>query len=524
VITTIELRELPAIAGNKLYLDYVAGRGEALGFYSHSPSSFEEALKARKGYRYPRQEVVRLLTTYNARLGAHTCAMENIAALDSPAAFCVVSGQQAGFLGGPAYTAYKIVTSIRLAEHLAQTLSVRVVPIFWLASEDHDFGEVNHADLLRDDGQVGRVSFRWHDEGRPIADLPLTKDVKQAYDTYFQTLPQGPFFSQVKEWFDPTDKDSYVEWDARVWARLFSQRGLVLVEPRTLRPPAGDFIRFALGQSEEIRRRLDEVSQRLTEAGYRPALDSEQAGYLYTFDQDGRRVRVSDPGERLAQSEFDPRQYSTDAALRPLFADAMLPVIASVLGPGETAYQGMLRPLYDLFEVPQPVLFPRKSYTVADQRQVERLAQYGTTVAQVLTEQMDADEVFSNLVPAAEEEMFDSASRDIQAALAPLRDYLADIDPSLERTWTQTLINATRNLDKLKERAIRARLGRQGLSKGNLQGLKNALLPKGLLQERVYPLPHLLNQYGPELLDVLLGAGELDCHSHHVLTLEEPRA
>jgi uncharacterized protein YllA (UPF0747 family) len=202
----------------------------------------------------------------------------------------------------------------------------------------------------------------------------------------------------------------------------------------------------------------------------------------------------------------------------------MLPVIASVLGPGETSYQGMLRPLYDLFEIPQPILFPRKSYTVADQSQVQRLALYGTTVEQVLTEQMDADEVFANLVPAAEEEMFDAASRGIQAALSPLRDYLAGIDPSLQRTWKQTLMNATRSLDKLKDRAIRARLGQQGLSRGNLQGLGNALLPKGMLQERVYPLPHLLNQYGLDFLDMLLGAGELDCHSHHVLTLGEPRA
>jgi uncharacterized protein YllA (UPF0747 family) len=202
----------------------------------------------------------------------------------------------------------------------------------------------------------------------------------------------------------------------------------------------------------------------------------------------------------------------------------MLPVIASVLGPGETAYQAMLHPLYDLFRVPQPVLFPRKSYTIVSQRQAELLDRYQTSIVEILTGRMDTDAVYGRLVPASDLEMFASAHRGIEAALSPLQPLLGSIDPSLERTWGQTLANATRSLDKLKDRAIKARMSQQGFSKSNLQGLQNALLPKGQLQERVFPLPHFVNRHGPRFINELLAAGELDDFAHHILTLEEEGA
>jgi len=524
LITKIEPRTLPAQAENRLYLDYIAGTGPAADFFSHAPLDFGAAFETRRGYSYPRQEIARLLAEYNSGLGAGARTLANVAALGDPATFCVIAGQQAGFLGGPVYTAYKIITTIRLAAHLQETLGTRFVPVFWLATEDHDFHEINHAYFTQRDGEVGRVKFDWRQAAHPIADLPITASVTRAYSDYFEKLLPGPFHSRSQALFAPRPGEDFCAWHARIWANLFTEHGLVIVEPRTLHPLASGFFQRALEQSDEIRNRLDDVARRLRTDGYRPALTSLQAGQLYTFDATGRRVRVQEPGAHLAAATVHPERYSTGAALRPLFADAILPVVASVLGPGEIAYQAMLRPLYDLFDLPQPLLFPRKSYTVISAGQARQIARYETNVRAILTGQLDVDGTFRSLVPASERALFDQARRELAEALAPLRPYLKDIDPGLGKTWKQTLANSTRNLDKLEDRAVRARMSRSGLSKRELQALRNTLLPRGRLQERVFPLSYFVNDYGRRFVDEILSAGELADFSHHVLTLEEGHA
>ena len=153
MIEKIDPQALPAISDNQLYLDYVSGKGAATRFFAHAPLDFAAALESRRGYPYPRQEIVYRLAQYNAGLGAHAHALQNVDALLDSTTFCVITGQQAGFLGGPAYTVYKIVTAIRLAEYLQENLQARFVPRVWLATEDHDFQEINHAYFAKGDGQ-----------------------------------------------------------------------------------------------------------------------------------------------------------------------------------------------------------------------------------------------------------------------------------------------------------------------------------------------------------------------------------
>jgi bacillithiol biosynthesis cysteine-adding enzyme BshC len=521
MIASIEPHKLSPATGNSLYLDYVSDRDAAAEFYTHPPNAFAQGLVERKGRTYPRMPLANRLAEYNERIGAHACALAHAEALSQPNTWCVITGQQAGFLGGPVYTAYKIMTTIRLAEHLAALYGTRVVPVFWLASEDHDFYEINHAYLVKPDGEIGRVRFRWREKGRPIVDLPVTGDVKQAYDAYWDRTVPSAYTEWVRKTFSYRAGEGYGEWQARVWSSLFSPRGLVLVEPHIVRPVVPEFFCFALENVQGIQRRLGAVAQRLTAAGYAPALTSELAGTLYTFDAAGSRVRVTDPEMHIAAAASHPERYSTDAALRPLLADAALPIVASVLGPGETAYQAMLKPLYELFEIPQPLLYPRQTYTVVAEREADRLAAYQTHPRAVLTGQLDADAVLRNLVPGQERELYDSARRGIADALAPLRSYVGSIYPGLKRTWEQTVYYATQRLDKLEQRGIEARARQLGFSKGELRRLKNALLPRGRLQERILPLPHFLNRHGPTFVDKMLGTGELGDFSHHVVLVEE---
>jgi uncharacterized protein YllA (UPF0747 family) len=310
------------------------------------------------------------------------------------------------------------------------------------------------------------------------------------------------------------------DWQSRMWSSLFSSRGLVVVEPHVVRPAAPEFFRFALENVQELRCRLHGVGRELTSAGYSAALTSEQAGLLYTFDAAGQRVRVQDSQSHVADASRYPERYSTDAALRPLLADAVLPVLTSVLGPGETAYQAMLKPLYELFGIAQPLLYPRQGYTVVSEREVERLAAYQVDPRTVLTGQLDLDAALGNLVPQEERYLFQRAYQEIEQAFSPLRSYVRGINPGLDRTWAQTVHHAARNLAELEQRAIKARTRQLGFSKGELRRLQNAWLPRGRLQERVLPLSHFMNRYGPGFLDAMLGMGELGDFRHHMVAME----
>jgi len=219
--------------------------------------------------------------------------------------------------------------------------------------------------------------------------------------------------------------------------------------------------------------------------------------------------------------EEQPERYSTDAALRPLFADSLLPVVASVLGPGEIAYHAMLKPLYPLFCLSQPLLFPRKSYTIIGRDEARLITRCGTSAAEILTGQFDAQECLRRLAPSELKTRFEKAREAISQALDPLQAPLAALDPGLERTWQQARTASLRKLDDLERRAVRAELAKQGLSPRLLQRLKNALRPRGRPQERVFPLPHFINRHGPAFVDTLFSIGELDDFTHQVMTLED---
>ncbi len=521
MIVDVDWKGLPERLRRKFHLDYLRGEGRARTFFMHGPADFGDALETRRRNAYPRADLVERLLRYNRHLKAGERALESIRSLKKPSTFCVIAGQQVGFLGGPMYTTYKIITTIRLAARLNEILSVDVVPMFWMATEDHDFGEINHAHYFQPDGEVGQVSFSWDDQGRPVADLGVTAEVEDAFRAYFDRLDKGAHFVATKDLFSPREKGDYCTWHGRLWAELFAEQGLIIVEPTILRSLGARIFQSALCETQEITSRLKGVAGDLITAGYEAILPVEDAGRPFTFDAQGNRVRVEDPAAHVEEAGSHPERYSTDAALRPLFADAILPIVASVLGPGEITYHAMLKPVYELFDIPQPVFFPRKSYTLVHESERDDMECYGITPKQLLTQEPDPSDVLHGFAFESGGDLFSTAREKVEKAFAPLGPYVKGIDPSMTRSWEWALNNALRGIDKLEESSTRALMSQRGLSEGEVHILKNIVLPRGRLQERVMPLPHFLNIHGFGLLDELLTAGALDDFRHHIVVLEE---
>ena len=501
--------------GSRFYVDYLAGRADR--YFTHPAGDAAAALRSRQAANGPRAELAGVLCEYQHALGAPEAAQAAARALGEAGTLCVHTGQQAGFMGGPAYTLYKIVTAIRLAARYQEEFGRRCVPVFWLASEDHDLGEIDHAHFLAGDGNVGRVRFQWPGAGRPISDLPVTDEVREAARQYFARMGGAPFAAAAAKLFAPQG-GGFARSIAAALARLFGSQGLVVLEPHLLRPLFPEFFSRAVGAAGDVRRKLRAAAAALTGDGYPVPLDPERAGTLF-HTSGGPRVRLADGAVTPPVGEL-----STDAALRPVLADLALPSLATVLGPGEVAYQAMLRGLYELFDVPQPLVAARKSYTLVDAASAAALEHYDLVPAQIVGPEFSVRAAFSDAVPASERARFAAVRDRLRDLWSPLEGHVAAVDPNLARTWERSLGHARLALDRLEDRTARALMSRRGAARQQLQALRGLVWPRGRLQERVLPVAHFVSHYGPALPEALLAACDPAEPDHEILVFRTPAA
>jgi bacillithiol synthase len=499
------------------FLDFIANMPSAAHLFQHTMSSVHLLADAR--CRTPnveaRTEVAANLLEYNRLLGASNETLANIAHLRNSRSLCVIGGQQAEFLGGPLFILYKILSIVRTASWLAGRLDVPVVPVFWLASEDHDFSEINHTRWLDGSGSLRTSSFDWDDQGRPIEDLPITDSVQQALR---EALEGSPFLqSRDAALFLPVERDTYCTWHARIWSRLFSQYGLILVEPRILRRAARPFFDKALAVASDIRSCLEQGEARMTANGYAPPLDPAHAGVPFALSEGVRRRLPAGSSHGASEAPVD---YSADVVLRPLLADSLLPSIANVLGPSELAYHAMLQPLYEFWGIQQPLPITRHGATIislADSRTLERS---GLGIHDVLRSDFLASEAIKQMSSLALRTHFSEARARVEAAVGTLSQHLHNLDPGLELRGRQTLDQMQRQLDKLEERAVRAELSRAGIPTRSLQGIRTLLVPTEKPQERVLSTFSFAARYGIEWIHGLAACGDPSRFEHRLLVLE----
>ena len=510
---------------SSFFLDFIEGKKSATEFFQHSIASIHRLTEERRTIpsRQTRSVMCDALLEYNRELDASSEVIGNIEHLRNPKTLCVIGGQQVGFLGGPLFVIYKIASIIRTAAWLSDHLDVPVLPIYWLASEDHDFAEINHTRWLDDSGALRVISFDWEGQGRAIEQLPVTDAVRHALDEASQRIS----FSKASDAtiFSPAADDTYCTWHARIWSRLFTAYGLILVEPRVLRPLAKPFFRRVLSEQRAIQAGLTLSASRLEKRGYPIPLDLSRSGGLFEISEDGFRRRAENSFEK--SDPLDCLAYSADAAIRPVLADSLLPTIANILGPSELAYHAMLRPLYEQWEIPQPLAIPRKGATVIPKEGFTLLNELGVGISEVLRPGFKPGEIVKRLASEELSLEFASARAGLEEALLPLKNHLRQLDPGLEIRWRQTVDQAQHQVERLEDRAIRAELARRGISVRNVQNLKPLLCPMEKPQERILSAFSFIAKYGVEWIHRMIARSEPvrfgapDRFEHQLIVLEE---
>ena len=235
--------------------------------------------------------VAQALAAHQRRWDGDECSIANAEALTAGRATCIITGQQAGLLGGPVYTAYKIATAVRLAQQAAERTGRRCVPVFWLASEDHDIGEANHT------FGTSRTARSAASPSAPPAAASCAgcrsmPRWRAAWHDYFDHLLPAGDRGDARAPYAPDGEATYTGWVARSWMRLFAGTGLVIVEPELLRPACGELFERALRARAAVAETLTASRASCAPPATGRRSIRPTAGTPFRVGPDGTRVRV----------------------------------------------------------------------------------------------------------------------------------------------------------------------------------------------------------------------------------------
>jgi len=524
-MATLDLHEVPGFSS--LILDYVHNFGRLSSYYARNPRIDGEyaTIAGLCGDRdYRRADLRAMLLAQQAAWDAPAAARQRIDELCRPDGLAVCTGQQTGLFGGPLFTVYKALTAIALADRLQQELRCPVVPLFWMASEDHDVPEADHVHVADRRGNLVQVRHTaWQSpDGFMPANLQLGPAIRETLDHLRTLLPVTEFSDAVYDALaraytpDRTLSHAFAHW----LTHLLGETGLVLVDAAdaNLKRLAAGVFRRELEEAPRTSAAILEVSRSLRAAGYPAQIDARADGVNCFLLQRGRRplvrdaagFKLRDTGEAIPAASLyrtaheSPERFSPNVALRPIVQDTLFPTLAYVAGPGELAYFAQLRPVYAAFDVPMPVIVPRATLSLLEPRIAQLLTRFRLGLQDLTAEpEQLASRILRAQLPPDLGATLAAARQGLGEIFRRIGEAVAAVDPTLKATAGQAGGHIKGHLDQLERKAVQALKRREADTGQQLQRLRDALMPGGKLQERVYPLLPYLAKYGFALVRTL---------------------
>jgi bacillithiol biosynthesis cysteine-adding enzyme BshC len=534
----ISFREIPRTS--RLFLDFLYDSEQVARFYHGAPSYAARAAEVAAG-EFARGEVADILLEQNRAAGAGEATFVNIERLRERDSVVIITGQQAGLFTGPLFTIYKALTAIKLAERLRGE-GVNAVPMFWIASEDHDFAEVNHTRLVNREGQLATITYTacTPKEGKPVGHVKLCDEIEVNIADLLAALPESEFIPQfaadVREAYKPGA--SFADAFGQMVLKLTGKFGIVMINPLDdrLKQIAGKIYSAAMNRAPEFAARLVSESQTLEAAGYHAQVyTSAESVPLFMLDE-GRRtalVRSEDghyhlkgtekkfpPAELLETVAGCPSCFSPNVTLRPIVQDFLLPTAVYIGGPAEIAYFAQLRAGYELLGRVQPLVMARASLTLIEKRHAKTMQKYGLEFKDLFAGVEAAlAKVVAQGAGAATVSVFDETERVIEEQLEKMRASLVAVDPTLGEALKGGREKILYQLNNLRTRFVHNQTKRDETTRGQIERLFPILYPNKNLQEREINVGYFLARYGYELIDRLYAEIEPGTPDHKVVYL-----
>ncbi|MBC2840156.1 bacillithiol biosynthesis cysteine-adding enzyme BshC [Robiginitalea sp. SC105] len=499
------------------YLEASPGLEPFYGRYPGLPSFREQLLEKLDAYPEDHRRILcDVLEEQYRGMELSKATRGHLGALADSATVTVVTGHQLNLFTGPLYFHYKIASTIALCRQLQAAYPDHIfVPVYWMATEDHDFEEINHFNFKGKE-------FRWNREsGGPVGRM-ATDGLEELAGQFAQDLGPGQYARELRELFE----SAYLEQPSLAAAtrflvnRLFGREGLVILDADDPRLKAlfvpqmekdlfeGLAHRCVSGTTQQLQAVKDaypvqvnprEINLFYMEDGLRERIVEEEG----TYGVLGTNLRFS--REELEEElHTHPGRFSPNVITRPLYQEVILPNIGYIGGGGEIAYWLELRAYFKAAGIPFPILMLRNSALLLSEKQADKAAKLGVTLPELFLE---------------EHELINRKIRqisDIDIDFSPQREHLKKqfrdlyglaekTDPSFLGAVKAQEVKQLKGLDHLEKRLLKAQKRKLRDHVNRLTALKGALFPNGNLQERTRNFSdfymELGNRWVPSLLD-----------------------
>jgi len=483
-LTKIPLQKTNAFTS--FFLDYLAGAEGLKNFYGELPSieNFKKQIEQKKHFsKHHRTLLVQQLQQQYSSLEIDDLVKNNIQSLENPNTFTITTGHQLNIFTGPLYFIYKIITVINCCKALKnQYPDCNFVPVYWMASEDHDFDEISYFKLFgkkyqwstTQKGAVGR--FDPKELKSLIEEVPGdTSLFKSAY------LRHNTLSEAVR---------CYVN-------ELFGEHGLVVIDGdnHELKKIFSHVIADDL-HNGTAKKLVEQTNTKLEAAGYKTQVFARDINFFYLdshlrsrLEKMSGRFHVVDTELSFSSHEIDeliktsPEKFSPNVILRPLYQEVILPNLAYAGGPAEVVYWLQLKAVFDHYQVPFPVLLPRNFAMVVDEPTSRKIEKTGIVLEDLFLEK---NYLFNHLTikQSRDQITLNGKKQEIENQFAAIKQQAEALDKTLGPFVGAETKRAIRSLEKIESKLLRAAKRLQADRLRQVESIKDTLFPGGSLQER----------------------------------------
>lgn len=528
-----------------LFLDYLYEFENVADFYANDFRNRESYLKTFKNVTESRDnlssEVAVIINRQYANLNPSNLTRQNLKKLSDKKTLTILTGQQLGIIGGPLYTFYKIITAIKLSRFLSERYDdYNFVPVFWLEADDHDFNEVRSVKIINEENSILTIGYKTEieedDLKQSVGLIKLDSSINDFFENLTKSLKETEFKTKILEGLKDIYKEgkSFKEAFKDLLFKYFDDYGLIIFDPqdsevKTLLKP---IFKKEITDFRNHTEQLVHVSATLEEL-YHAQVKVKPVNLFLRVDE-GRysiepveneyrlkRKRKSFTQEQLLELlDNEPDKFSPNVLLRPICQDYLLPTAFYIAGPSEIAYFAQIKPLYDLYNITQPMIYPRSSATILENSISHSLEKNSLTINDIF---FDIDTVKKRIINSIEEssvdEIFSGIENQIEVTFDQLKEKLLDIDKTIADSSNRYRDKILTTISELKSKAEKAQQKKYEVTLRQIDRAAIHLFPNSNLQEREINFVYFANKYGEDFLKKISDELQINKFEHQIIKL-----
>jgi bacillithiol biosynthesis cysteine-adding enzyme BshC len=517
---------------SRLVSDYLTGNKGLKSFYSSYPdeTGFVNAINTRSKFPADRNLLAAILKEQNS--DSHASAKKNIELLTDRNTFTVTTGHQLNLFTGPLYFIYKILTTIKLTQHLNEKFAgKKFVPVYWMASEDHDIEEINHTFLH------GK-KVEWNTVEKGAAGKLSCEGMEAVIENVTALAGAGENAREIiSQILYAYKKEHSLSRATRIFADgLFGQYGLVILDAddARLKKLFIPVMQDDLTNQTAYKKTLETISE-LHQSGYESQVTPREINLFYLQKNSRERI-VQENGlykvlhtmlswnkeELIRELNENPGSFSPNVLLRTLYQETLLPNIAYIGGPAEVAYWLEYKKVFEHYKINYPLLILRNCAMIIDDVSAEKMRKLG----------ISNEDIFKNYDELAREFIrrnpdsfsLETETAKINAVYDSMISKILNVDSTLAKSMESERQKQLNSLKSLEEKVARALKKKHEVSLQQIQKLKEKFFPGGVLQERHENFIPFYARHGSVFFDQLLSSFEVPAERFHVLAEKVPVA